>query len=98
MTLSFCHVARSSRTAIAILVSKRMTAVWQPGTSQAATQAAFRGPGHQRPRRPAQAATGSSLAQYLHLVAATGMSVDWQLGHVLVGGGSPKTALPRRFM
>lgn len=48
--------------------------------------------------RPAQAAAASSLVQYLHLVAARGMSDDWQLGHVLVGGGSPKTALPRLFM
>jgi len=43
-----------------------------------------------------QAAAVSSLAQYLHLVAETGMSADWQRGQVLVGGGSPKTDLPRR--
>ena len=60
---------------------------WVPGGGRAV----FPGPG-------VQAATGSSLAQYLHLVAATGMSVDWHWGHVLAGGGSPKTAWPRRFI
>src|SRR5436309_13884828 len=54
VTLSFCHVARSSRTAIAILVSKRMTAVWQPGAGGPATWAAFRGRGS-----PAAEAAGS---------------------------------------
>src|SRR5215813_15657538 len=56
------------------------------------------GPAVQLADRPVQLATSSSLAQYLHLVAATGISADRQLGHVLVGGGSPKTDLPRRFM
>lgn len=49
------------------------------------------------PLGAAQAAE-SSLAQYLHLVAATGMSPDRQCGHFLVGGGSPNTVFPSLFM
>ena len=35
--------------------------------------------------------------QYMHLVAARGTS-DKQSGQVLVGGGGPKTVVPRFFM
>jgi len=39
----------------------------------------------------------SSLVQNAHLVAATG-TFDWQYGQLFVGGGSPKTTVPRRLM
>ena len=45
----------------------------------------------------AQEATARSLVQYLHLEAASGTS-DWHSGQVFVGGGSPKTDVPRFFM
>ena len=48
---------------------------------------------------PAGSAGGASwLAQYLQIVASAGRSADLQFGHVWVGGGSPKTVVPRRFM
>ena len=40
----------------------------------------------------------SSTPQYLHLDAAGFRSSDRHAGQVLVGGGSPKTVLPRRAM
>jgi hypothetical protein len=45
-----------------------------------------------------QAAAESSLAQYLHLMAPIGRSLERHHGHFLVGGGSPKTVDPRVFM
>ena len=43
-------------------------------------------------------ATATSLPQNLHFVAAKGRPSERQLGHTLVGSGSPKTDVPRRFM
>jgi 2-keto-4-pentenoate hydratase len=40
----------------------------------------------------------SWVAQYLHLMAATGRSGALHSGQVLVGSGSPNTVVPRRRM
>ena len=39
-----------------------------------------------------------SEPQYLHVLAAGFRSSERHAGHVLVGGGSPNTVLPRRAM